>query len=742
MQVRKRNGKLEEFDAEKINKVLAWACDGLDNVNPSDIAMYSRMTIENKIKTSGIHETMIQSAVNLITEDSPNYQYVAARLRIYALRKEVWGESEPPRLYDHLRKNKKQYDEVILESYSESEIHKINKFIKHERDYLFTHAGIQQMIDKYLLCNRLTGEVFETPQFVFILVPMILFRNYEDRLDRIKTMYNYLSLFKINLPTPILAGVRTSLKYYSSCVLADCGDSLNSIFTTAQTIGTYTARRSGIGVNMGRVRAIGSAIRKSEVISTGFVPYAKIMESSVKATSQNGLRGGGGTVSFPWWHYESEDILVLKNNRGTDDNRVRKLDYCVQLEQAVLFDRVIKNEDITLFCPNEVQDLYAAFGTPKFKELYEHYENDKTIKLKKKVPARELLALIAKERLETGRIYVMFVDNANTDSPWVDVVHMTNLCCEILQPTIPLSSVDDPNGEIGVCILSAINLLEVKEDELADVCSYIVYSLNELIDYQLYPFEAARRFCQNKRSLGVGVTNFAAYLAAKKLNHESPEAIKVMNDLCEKIQYHLLSASCEMAMKFGEAPDFNKASTYYRGYLPTKKQVHDELNFDTTMDWEALENNIRIYGLRNCTVTAQMPCESSSIVQSSTNGIEPIRAFLTEKSAKNGVKKVLVPKYPRHKNEYIKAFDIHSNTNMIKIAGAMQRWFDMAISFNTYLNYNHYPEGKIPHSVVIKDIMMAHKYGLRTMYYNNTPDDSEEGQINKEESCEGGSCAI
>lgn len=1067
MQIRKRNGKLEDFNAEKINRVIAWACEDISDVSDSDVAMNSNLSIVNKMETSDIQEVIIQSAANLITEENPNYQYVASRLQTYGLRKQVWGESEPPRLYDHIRKNKKNYDPVILESYSESEIHKINKFIKHDRDYLFTHAGISQMMDKYLMCDRTTGEIFETPQFVFILVPMILFRNYENRLDMIKTMYNYLSTFKINLPTPILAGVRTSLKYYSSCVLVDCGDSLESIFTTAQIIGTYTARRSGIGINMGRIRAIGSPIRKSEVISTGIIPFLKIMESSVKATSQNGLRGGGATVSFPWWHYEAEDILVLKNNRGTDDNRVRKLDYCFQIEQ-VFIDRVVNNQSITLFCPNETKGLYEAFGTPAFKELYEKYEQDKSIKLKKVIKARELMGLAAKERLETGRIYIMFMDNANS-GPWLGKVNMTNLCVapetllltdnghipildlvdsetniwngqewskvipkktgenqklvtvvlsdgksldctlyhkwktvknysdqrrckitekrthelnigdklckfnlpiidgdndikyaythglfcadgthessvsrrislygekkdlakyldiktdrgednngrhnivvpqdmavkfyvplegsvknklewlagyldgdgtiarngtnesiqvcsvehnflkeiqlllqtlgvdskicdgaeagdrllpdglggyklyscketkrllissnglysliqlgfktnrlkfnlrkpqreashfvtvvdiqdnnrisdtycvsepinntaifngiltgncvEILQPTSPLISVNDTQNEIGVCILSALNLLEIKEDEYEDVCRMIVYSLNELIDYQLYPFEGARKFCQNKRSLGVGITNFAAYLASKKLNHESTESIKVMNDLMEKIQYHLLSASCEMAEKFGPAPDFGCVN-YATGQLPCDRIVHEDLSFPLTMDWEHLRARIKKFGLKNDTMSAQMPCESSSVVQSSTNAGEPVRSLLTKKIAKNGVKKVLIPRYPKNKNEYSLAFDIKSNDNMIKIAGAQQRWIDMGISFNTYLNYNHYPDGKIPISVVIKDILTAHKYGLRTMYYNNTPDDSNEGVINKEGSCEGGACFL
>jgi len=735
--VKKRNGKLEDFDAEKINRVVEWACEGIQDVSASDVAMNAKLSIHNKMETASIQHVLVESAANLISEDTPNYQFVAARLKIYALRKEVWGESEPPRLYDHLRKNKNVYDSCILEMYSESEIHKINKIIRHDRDYLFSNAGIEQMIDKYLLSDSFSKKVYETPQFLFILIPMILFRNYENRIELIKKMYDYTSTFKINLPTPILGGVRSKLKYYSSCVLVDCGDSLDSIFSSAHIIGKYTARRSGIGINMGRVRAVGSPIRNSEVISTGIVPFLKVMESSVKSTSQNGKRGGGATVSFPWWHYEVEDIIVLKNNRGTDDNRVRKLDYCVQLEK-LFYERVMEDLDVTLFCPNEVADLYEAFGTDSFRELYEKYEVDKTIKIKKKVRARDLIAEISKERLETGRLYIMNIDHVNR-GPWVDKVNMVNLCVEVVQPTKPLESIDDQNGEIGICILSAINLVETKPDELEDVCKIIVYSLNELIDYQLYPFEAAKNFCQNKRSLGVGVTNFAAWLAFQKLNHESEESIKVTANLMEKIQYYLLSASCEMAKQFGPAKDF-ESSLYSKGFMPCDKKVHKDIDFENTMDWESLRVKIAENGLRNCTLTAQMPCESSSVTQCSTNGVEPVRALMTKKEANNGVKKVLTPKYPKAKKYYSLAFDIKSNDNLLKIYGAMQKWIDMAMSTNTYLNYNHYENGVIPHSILIKDIMNAYKYGLKTLYYNNTPDDSSEGM--KQEACEGGACSI
>ena len=735
--VRKRNGETEEFQAEKVNKVLEWACEGLDGVNPSDVAMNAKLSIHNKIKTSDIHEVMIQSAYNLISEEASNYQFVAARLRIYALRKEVWGTSEPPRLYDHIRKNKAVYDDSILESYSESEIHKIDKFINHDRDFRFAHAGIQQVVDKYLLCDRTTGKIHETPQFMFILIPMVLYADSQDRMDLIKQAYVYISKFKINLPTPILANVRSKNKSYSSCVLIDCGDSLNSIFTTATVAGKYTAKGSGIGINVGRIRAVGSGVRKNEGVSTGIVPFLKLIESSVKCTSQNSVRGGSCTVFVPWWHYEIEDIIVLKNNRGTDDNRVKKLDYAVQLDE-VFYDKVKNNEEITLFCPNE-SNLYEYWGTQEFANKYEA-AGSKHLRLKKTINARDLLFSMAKERLETGRLYIMNMDNANKSS-WNKTVRQSNLCMEILQINSPLEKVDDEKAEIGICILSAINLLETKREEIPKCCSIIVSLLNRLIDYQEYPFSAAQRFCRNKRSLGIGLTNFAAWLATQGFNHESKESIKLTNDLMEEIQYGLLSASCEEAEKTGPAKDFD-ASRYSEGWLPIDfhSTLPEDIQFEYNMDWEELRSRIKSFGLANCTLTAIMPAEASSICQNSTNGIEPIRSFLTEKLSKNGSKKVLIPNYPKYKKNYVIAWDMKSNTNSIKIAAAMQKFIDMGMSFNTYLNYQHYPDGEIPISVVVQDIITAHKYGLRTMYYNNTPNDNEEsGDSN---GCSGGSCSI
>lgn len=741
LQVKKRNGKIEEFDANKINKILTWACEGIKDVSVSDIALTSNISIYNKIKTSDIHEVMIQSAYNLISEENPNYQWVASRLRNFALRKEVWGNEEPPKLWDHLQKNKKIYDSSIWEYYSESDVHKIGKLIKHDRDFDFTHAGIQQMIEKYLVQNRNTGKIYETPQFAYILVPMILFREHEDRYEKIKQAYNFISQFKINLPTPILAGVRTKSKYYSSCVLVNCDDTLDSIFFgTSGVIAKYTAKRSGIGINAGRIRSIGSPIRDSEVLSTGIVPFLKVFEGSVKSTSQNGLRGGGATVSFPWWHFESQDICVLKNNSGTDDNRVRKLDYCIQLEK-VFYDRLINDEDVTLFCPHEAKGLYDSFGTPDFERVYKECEANKKLRLTKTIKARELAKTIAQERLETGRLYIMNIDHCNT-GPWKEKVEMTNLCVEILQPTRPLQQPYDDDGEIGVCVLSAVNLLETKPEELSDVCKTIVELLDELISYQDYPFPAAENFCKQRRSLGVGVTNFAAYLASMGLNHESPESIEVMNDIAEQLQYHLLWASTELAEKYGACEYFDRTMYSDEGWLPIHRYKEEDRP-QLKMDWEALRKRIDQFGLRNSTTTAQMPCESSSIVQCSTNSIEAIRSFMTVKTSNTSPKKVLTPRYPKWKDTYSKVFELPNNENNLRIIAAMQKWFDMSISTNTNLNYNHYEGKRIPLQVVIKDIIMAYKLGIRTLYYNNTPKDNTEKNIEDfETGCEGGACSI
>lgn len=740
VEVIKRNGNKEQFNVAKIQKILGWAVDGINNVSQSDIELNAQLSIRNGITTREIHEIIIRSANDLISEETPNYQYVASRLLLYSLRKDTWGDSQPPRLYEHIVNlcNLGVYDKIILEKYSESEIHKINKFVHHGRDELFTYSGLQQLVDKYLLKNRQTKEIYETPQFAYILIAMCAFSNYpsKTRLGYIKKAYDYISTFKISLPTPIMCGLRTPIRQYSSCILCDMADDLKSIFSTTTALGYYSAKRAGIGLNIGRLRPIGSSIRMGEVIHTGILPYLKVVESTVKSCQQNGVRGGGATVFAPFFHYEIEDFIVQKNNSGTDDNRVRKLDYAVQFSK-LFYQRLINNEDITLFSNDECKGLYESFGTDKFDDLYVKCENNKNLLFKKKIPARALAQLFSKERLETGRIYMMNIDHANS-GPWLDTVDMSNLCMEVLHPTKPIYHIDDENGEIGVCVLSSINVVETKPEEFESVADIIVRILDEIIDQQEYVVKAAENFATNRRSLGIGLTNFAAYLAMKKVNYEDEQAIELMDELAELLQYSTLKASCNLAKEKGSCKKFDRTKYSTGNYsLPIKNPVVDSfIKRQPSMDWNGLFNDIKEHGLRNSTVTCQMPVESSSVIQNATNGIEPVRSLLSFKKSKGGLLKQLVPGFYKYKNFYTLAFDMKSNTAYNKIVATMQRWIDMSISANAYYNYSNYENGEISTNVLIKDMLEMYKMGIRTLYYTNTPDgDSESG-------CIGGACTL
>jgi ribonucleoside-diphosphate reductase alpha chain len=742
MQVLKRNGSFEKYNVEKIHKVVEWAIGGINNVSWSDIEMNAHLSLHDGISTRDIHQILIKSANDLTSPSKPNYQYVASRLLNMSLRKDLWERYDnPPSLSDHITKNVKLgiYDQNLLDQWTSDQLNELNNVVDHDRDYLFTYAGLQQLIDKYLVKNRATGEIYETPQFAYMAIAMSLFHSVEE----VKEAYECFSTFKINLPTPIMAGVRTKIKQFASCVLVDVDDDLNSIFSSVHAVGKYTARRAGIGLNIGRIRPINSSIRGGEVIHTGLIPYLKIFESTVKATSQNGIRGGSATVHVPFWHYEIEDIVVLKNNAGTDDNRVRKLDYSVQFSK-IFYERLIKNEDITLFSPAEVPDLYENFGNnTAFNELYERYEKSRNIKFKKKINARKLAEIFTKERLETGRIYVMNIDNANEHGSWDVPVYMSNLCQEIIHPTNPIKSIDDAEGEIGICILSALNLLELDTDEdIEKACSIAVRSLESIIDYQDYPVVAGENFTKNRRSLGIGVTNFAGFLAKNKLKYDDPETLKLVHTTMEKIQWHLLNESCKLAEQYGPCKKFNDTK-YAQGLLPIdwyKKTVDELVKPEYTMDWEALRSRIQSYGLRHSTLTAIMPCESSSVIQNSTNGIEPVRNLMSYKKAKNGVLKQLVPNYASRKNYYTLAWDMEDNKAILNICATLQKFVDMSISVNLYYNYSHYPDGNIPLSILIKDQIYGYKYGVKNFYYCNTPDG--DGQTEKSSGCESGSCAI
>ena len=752
MKVLKRNGELEDYDIEKIHKVVEWATNGIAGVSFSDVEMNSNLSISDGIETKQIHQILIRSASDLISTDSPNYQQVAARLLNMSLRKDVWHTpSEPTGLLHHIQVNCDNgvYDSVVLEKWSDEEVKKIESYMKHDRDDLYTYAGLQQMIDKYLVKNRSTGQIYETPQFAYVLIAMCLFDNVKD----VKAAYDCFSTFKINLPTPIMAGVRTNIKQFASCVLVDVDDDLDGIFSSIHAVGRYTARRAGIGINIGRIRPINSPIRNGEVIHTGLIPYLKNFESAVKSTSQNGIRGGSANVNIPWWHYEVEDVLVLKNNAGTDDNRVRKLDYTVQFCKT-FYERLIKNEQITLFSPAETPGLYEAFGDNEtFEKLYNKYENSRKLKFKKKIPARKLAEIFSRERLETGRIYSMNIDTVNEHGSWNIPVKMTNLCVEILHPTKPIKSIDDEDGEIGICMLSAINLLEVNNDkDIESACSTAVRLLESIIDYQDYPVKAGENFTKKRRSLGIGITNLAGFLAKNKLFYHSKEVLPLIHETMEKIQWHLINESCKLAEEKGQCEGFEETK-YSKGLLPIdwyKKSVDEIAKPNYTMDWEELRGRIKKFGLRHSTLSAIMPCESSSVIQNSTNGIEPVRNLLSYKKAKNGVLKQIVPNFAHRKNYYTKAWDLQSNKCIMNISAVLQKFVDMGISTNLYYNYSHHEDGNIPLSELIKDQVYGYKYGLKNFYYANTPDGDGETEKDMNQpprseeltGCDSGACSI
>jgi ribonucleoside-diphosphate reductase alpha chain len=746
--VKKRDGKQEKFDVEKINKVISWAVSGIDGVSLSEIEINAKLNISDNISTREIHKVLIESASNLISTQKPNYQYVAGRLLNYQLRKDVWGGRHAPRLIDviHTGIKKKIYDPVILDKFTEEEINKIGEFIDHERDFIFTYAGIKQLCDKYLIKNRITDIIYETPQFAYILIACYGFINYkqEERLEYIKRFYNAISRHKINLPTPVVAGVRTNSKKYASCCLIGVDDNKESITASSTAISIATASRCGIGIDISKIRAIGSSVNNGEVVHTGVIPFLKIFEASVKAWQQNGLRGGSATTNIQWWHYEIEDIVVLKNNAGTDDNRVRKLDYTVGLSK-LFYDRVIKNETITLFSPHSVPELMAAWGTNKFDSIYKACEEDKKIKQKKKVSARKLFSLIVKERVETGRIYILNVDTANEHSSWQDRVTMSNLCTEVIHPTIPLNDFNDPEAEIGMCILSAINMIEVKDwKDLERTCDLVVRFLDEIIDIQDYFNKAAENFAKKRRSIGVGISNLAAYFAKNNLSYNSKNALSALDEWMEYFQYYLIKSSVNLAKEKGKCQKFENTK-YSKGILPIdtyKDQVDNLVKRKLSLDWEGLRKEIKEHGMRHSTLSCCMPCESSSVIQSSTNGIEPVRSLITYKTSKVSKLPVLVPGVGKYSDNYEFAYNFKDNVGIINVSAVIQKYIDMAISTNIYYNYSHYPENSLPDSKVMKELMYAYSMGLISLYYNNTDDGDKEQLMNKEQDCSSGACKL
>ena len=728
IKVVKRNGSSEPINLNKLHVMVDCACEGLAGVSASQVEIQSGIQFYDGITTKEIQEVLIKSASDLISLDHPNYQYVAARLLLFSIRKEVYGKGNAePHLEKHILNCtcRDVYDKDIFNKYSREEIDKANSFIDHGRDFLFTYAGLRQVVDKYLVQDRSGGEVYETPQYMYMMIALTIFSKYpkEKRMEYVRRYYNAISKHRINIPTPIMAGVRTPLRQFASCVLVDVDDTLDSIFTSDMAIGKYVAQRAGIGINAGRIRGINSKIRGGEVQHTGVVPFLKKFESTVRCCTQNGIRGGSATVHFPIWHQEIEDIIVLKNNKGTEDNRVRKLDYSIQISK-LFYERFITNGDITLFSPHDVPGLYDAFGTDSFDDLYTRYESDESIP-KKTIKAQELILDILKERAETGRLYIMNIDHCNSHSSFKDKIEMSNLCQEITLPTYPINHIDDKYGEIALCILSAINVGKVRsDDELEELCDLAVRGLEELIDYQQYPIISAETATKARRSLGIGFIGLAHYLAKLGYNYDSQEAWDAAHGLSESFQYYLLKASNQLAKEKGWCENFGRTK-YADGILPIdtyKKDVDEISTQELQHDWEGLRASILEYGLRHSTLSAQMPSESSSVVSNATNGIEPPRDYMSIKKSKKGPLKQIVPQYNTLKNNYTLLWNMNSNRGYINIVSVMQKFFDQAISGNWSYNPENYPDNEVPVSVMAQDFLTTYKYGWKTSYYQNTHD--------------------
>jgi len=745
MKVTKRNGHKEDLNIDKLHKVVMYAVDGLTGVSASQVEINSQIQFYDGIASTDIQETLIKSTADLISEETPNYQYVAGRLINYHLRKMVYNTFEPPCLCDIVQKNIDDgfYDSEFVDLYTKDEINQLQSYIKHERDEDLTYAAMEQFRGKYLVQNRATGQIYETPQVAYMMIAATLFGRYPEkkRMAYVKAYYDAISTFRISLPTPVMAGVRTPQRQFSSCVLIETDDSLDSINATSSSIVKYVSQKAGIGIGAGNIRAIGSPIRSGDATHTGVIPFYKLFQSAVKSCSQGGVRGGAATLYYPIWHLEVEDLLVLKNNKGTEDNRVRHLDYGVQFNK-LMYERLIKGENITLFSPHDVPGLYDAFfaDQDKFKEIYEKAERMTSIK-KKSVPAIELFSAFVQERKDTGRIYLMNVDHANTHGAFIEDVapiRQSNLCCEINLPTKPLSHIHDEDGEISLCTLSAVNWGVIKDfEEMNKVCKLAVRGLDELLDYQQYPVLAAELSTMKRRPLGIGIINFAYWMVKNDMTYQEPN-LELIDEWAEAWSYSLIKASNKLAMEKGKCPGTDETK-YGLGITPNqtyKKELDELVKHKERQNWKELRKNLKEHGIRNSTLMALMPAETSAQISNSTNGIEPPRGYISIKQSKHGVLKQVVPGFPYYKNKYDLLWDQKSPQGYLKIMAVLQKYIDQGISVNTSYNPEHYEDEKVPMSVLIQDLLMFYKYGGKQLYYNNTYDGQGEIDINKDDKLE------
>ena len=740
--VTKRNGHKEPLNIEKLHKVVMWSCEDLTGVSASEVEIKSHLQFYTGIKSHDIQETLIKSACDLITEETPNYQYVAGRLITYHLRKMVYGEFKPWPLTDIIKKNIERgyYDPELLNTYSEAEWQELDQYINHDRDETLTYVAMEQFRGKYLVQNRVDGTVYETPQVCYMLISASLFGDYpkEERMQWVKDYYDAISTYQLSLPTPVMAGVRTSQRQFSSCVLIESDDSLDSINATTSSIVKYVSQKAGIGIGAGRIRAIKSPIRSGDAYHTGVVPFYKLFQAATRSCSQGGVRNGAATLYYPIWHLEVEDLLVLKNNKGTDDNRVRHIDYGVQFNK-LMYERLLQGSDITLFSPHDVPDLYDAFFADQtmFKELYEKYERKTSIR-KKTVKAIDLFSQFVQERKDTGRIYLMNVDHANDHGAFITEqapIKQSNLCCEIDLPTKPMSDIFDESGEIALCTLSAINWGAFKEPEdMAKACKLAVRGLDALLSYQNYPVKAAEYATRNRRPLGVGIINFAYWLAKHDFTYTDPACLPEVDRWAQHWSYYLIEASVELAEKYGHCP-YSDQTKYHTGVLPVdtyKKDVDELVPHKDQVDWTGLRARLKKSGIRNSTLMALMPAETSAQISNSTNGVEPPRSFVSIKQSKHGALKQVVPEYRRLKNKYELLWTQRSPEGYLKIMAVLQKYIDQGISVNTSYNPAFYEDDKIPMSELIKHIVMFYKYGGKQLYYNNTHDGQGEIDVDRD----------
>ena len=758
IQVTKRNGSKEPLELEKLHRVVFWATENLNNVSASEVEIKSHIQFYNGIKTRDIQETLIKSAADLIDEEHPNYQYVAGRLINYHLRKEVYGDINPWDLLRLVKRNVEigYYDAEILSLYNDQELTDLGNYIDHNRDMKFTYAAMEQWRGKYLVKNRVTGETYETPQVAYMMIAATLFAKYhaDVRLKWVKDYYDAISLHYISLPTPMMAGLRTPQRQFSSCVLIETDDSLDSISATSASIVRYVSQKAGIGIGAGRIRALGSPIRKGDAFHTGVIPFYKHFQSATRSCSQGGVRNGAATLYYPIWHYEVEDLLVLKNNKGTEDNRIRHMDYGVQFNK-LMYERLLTGGDITLFSPHDVPEMYDAFfaDQDRFKELYERAERNTKIR-KKTVKALDLFTAFMNERKDTGRIYLMNVDHANTHSsfdPEHAPIRMSNLCCEITLPTTPLTDINDENGRIALCTLSAINWGLINEPkDFEKYCTLAVRGLDSLLSYQNYPIQAAEIATKEFRPLGVGIVNFAYWLAKNDLKYSDEAALAKVNQFAEAWSYYLIKASADLAAELG-ACELSSQTKYAQGILPVdtyKREVDELASGKLQMPWDQLRDQLRKTGIRNATLMAIMPAETSAQISNSTNGVEPPRSYVSVKQSKDGALKQVVPQFKRLKNKYELLWDQKSPEGYLKLMAVLQKYIDQSISVNTSYNPQFYEEEKIPMSEMLKHIIMCYKYGIKTLYYFNVMDGQgeinlttlTESTVNDKESCE--SCVI